>query len=111
MFEKKDGGNLFSNRCGISNKKILWPLHNIIKFNSTLQSSRNTNNDICFVVRKVTFIVVAANLMSVFETFYATSLFSMYHISNQPVKYIFRKESYKPRKKNYIFFRTRYSNP
>lgn len=89
-------------------KKILWQLH-IIKLNSALQSSGNTNNDICFVVRKVTFILVASNLMSVFETLHATSPFSIllfrsYHTSNQSAECIFRKESYKYRKNSCVFF-------
>lgn len=42
-----------------------------------------------FVARKVTFILAASNLLSVFETFYATSSFSAffsrsYHISRLP---------------------------
>lgn len=58
------------------NKKFCSRLYNTIKLKSTLQSSGNTSYDICFVVRKVIFILVASNLR--FEMFYETSLFLFY---------------------------------
>jgi len=64
----------------------------------------------CFVVRKVTFILVASNLISGFETFYATSPFSIllfraYHILISLPKAFLEKEVLSPGKNKYIFLK------
>lgn len=103
LFCLKEKKKVFSNRCGIANQKILLQLY-IIELKSTLWSSGSNNNDICFVVRKVTFILVASNLISGFETFCATSPFSIllfraYHILISLPNTFLEKEVLSPGKK------------
>lgn len=105
---KKKRGNIFSNRREISNQKIQWQLFNTTELKSTLQSSGSTNNDICSVVRKVTLSLAASNLMSVFETLYATSPFSIslfraYHILISLPNAFLEMEFINPEKNQYIF--------